>query len=143
MNTPYNLQYILPDYSNNNEYRNCLRKLFCMNNNNYADKINELQNHLGDDLDNETKDENEFDDNSTANAMDYIFSETKEVPLFQKIYEFAAAKMISTDLQIGLAICFSYDYLGVFHECLYEYFNNPTKFTENSSCYQTMIKKIQ
>ena len=143
MNIPYNLQCILPNYSNNHEYRDCLRKLFCMDVNNYADKINELQNHLGDDLDNETQDENEFDDKAASNAMNYVFSETKEEPLFQKIYEFAAAKMISTDLQIGLAICFSYDYLGVFHECLCEYFNNPTNFTKDSNCYQTMIKKIQ
>ena len=42
MNIPYNLQCILPNYSNNHEYRDCLRKLFCMDVNNYADKINEF-----------------------------------------------------------------------------------------------------
>ena len=89
------------------------------------------------------KDENEFDDNAASNAMDYVFSQTKEEPLFQKIYQIAAAKMISTDLQTGLAICFSYDYLGVFHKCLYQYLQNPTEFTKESSCFQSMMKKIE
>ena len=143
MALPYNLNCILPDYSNNLEYRQCLREEFSMDTNAYSEKIDELHERLGDDLDKETKDENEFDDNAASNAMDYVFSQTKEEPLFQKIYQIAAAKMISTDLQTGLAICFSYDYLGVFHKCLYQYLQNPTEFTKESSCFQSMMKKIE
>ena len=37
-------------YTNNYEYRNCLRELFTMNENEYANKVNELTEHLGEEF---------------------------------------------------------------------------------------------
>jgi hypothetical protein len=140
--SPYQWKLELPSYTNNEEYRKTLRLLFRMNNAQYEEKIQELHDHLGDDLDSETKDENEFDEISTSAAMDYIFEKTKDVGIFKIIYQMAAAKMMSEDHQIGLAVCFSYDYLGTFHECIKEFMTNPELYTSESQSCQTMHTKL-
>ena len=129
-------------YTNNNEYRNCLRVLFTMNETEYANKVNELTEHLGEEFDAETRDEIEFDEKATSNAMDYIYDKTINNLLFENIYTFAAAKMMSVDVDIGLAVCFSYDYLEKFHSCVSQYLVNPEGFTEDCECYKSLIKQI-
>lgn len=142
MFSPYNTQMILPEYSTNSQYRQCLRMLFRMNNERYREKVEALQQRLGDDLDDETKDETEFDSDSANIAMDYIYEKTKDSPLFQQIYSSAAAKMMSTDPNIGMAVCFSFDYLDTFHSCIMTYFNEPSSFNELCSQYIAMMKKL-
>lgn len=129
-------------YTNNYEYRNCLRELFTMNENEYANKVNELTEHLGEDFDAETRDEVEFDEKAASNAMDYIYDKTKSNIFFENIYTIAAAKMISTDANIGLAVCFSYDYLEKFHSCVSQYLVNPEGFTEDCECYKSLLRQI-
>jgi|UniRef100_A0A6C0INE8 hypothetical protein len=142
MISPYNTQIVLPEYSTNSQYRQSLRLLFRMNNEQYKEKIAVLQQQLGDDLDDETKDETEFDDTAATDAMDYIYEKTKDSALFQQIYSAAAAKMMSIDPNIGLAVCFSFDYLDTFHSCIMTYFNEPDTFNETCSQYVTMMNKL-
>lgn len=137
----YNVEF-QPRYTNNEEYRACLRRLFQMQKEQYAPAIEELQDHLGNDLDKETQDENEFDSSAASSAMDTVYEKTKDNPLFRDIYSQAAAKMISLDPQIGLAVCFSYDYLDIFHACLVDYLRAPSEFTENSSSFKILKQKI-
>jgi hypothetical protein len=139
---PYQWKLDLPSYTTNTEYRATLRHLFRMDNAQYEDKIQELHDHLGDDLDHETKDENEFDEAATSAAMDYIYEKTHDTLVFQIIYRLAAEKMMSLDPQIGLAVCFSYDYLGAFHECIKDFMTNPEAYTQESQSYQNMHKKL-
>ena len=96
------------EYSNNTEYRHCLRKLFKMNPINYPD-ISEM------DLDEVTKDEKRYDLQAATITMDYIYGITNYIPEIMKLYEKSASFMFSTDPNIGLTIMFGYDYLDLFH----------------------------
>ena len=110
-------------YTNNREYRKCLRELF-----NMKCIINEDLN----DIDEETKDELLYDENTMSAIMDEIFNATKNNELFNELYDLAAARMFSTDRTIGQAVLLSYDYLCFFHNCLASFlkgsFDNKNEF---------------
>jgi hypothetical protein len=95
MNYPYNIDYT-PTFETDEEYQRDVHKLFRMN-----CELNE-----------------DYDETAANNAMDFIYSRTKDMPHFQEIYKLAAATMLSEDLEIGLAVLCSYDYLIDFHTCL-------------------------
>jgi len=126
-------------YSNDFEYRKSLRQLFQMNSTTYPDIINA-------DIDPVSRDELEYDEQSTTRAMNFVIEQTRSNPLFYALYEQAATFMFSTDIDIGLAVLFSYDYMLLFHNCLKDYFkslpdNTDTFQTENEN-YQILHKKI-
>jgi len=129
----YNYSESSIQYTNDAEFRSCLRKLFSMNENiddsPYLDEI--------------TRDENNYDFESATKAMDFVFENTQLNPLFQKLYDLAAAKMFSLDRSIGLAVLFSYDNLKDFHHCLWDFFTNKDSFNEDSNSYKTMFNKIK
>ena len=137
--TPYAYHTSFPKYENNQEYRCCIRQVFQMNPSSYQSKIDKLQTYNQEELDAETEDELSFDEDAMKKGMDYIYSHTKQNPLFQKIYCQAAAKMISIDPEIGLAVCFSYDYFQEFHNCLMMYLENPDSFLETHNVFKQMI----
>jgi len=129
----YNISNAVIDYSNDAEFRSCLRLVFNMNANidesSYLDEI--------------TRDEQNYDMNAVSKAMDNVFDETKDIELFQTLYDFAAAKMLSTDRSIGLAVMFSYDNLKDFHHCLWDFFTNKSEFNEMRDSYKTVYNKIK
>lgn len=104
-------------YSNNNEYRKCLRNVFKMNPNNYPDTTSM-------DLDDETEDEMMYDYESAAHTLDYVMENTTNLPQIMELYEKAGSYMFSTDPNIGLTILFGYDYLDLFHSLLKTIFTN-------------------
>ena len=83
-----------------------------------------------------------FDEELIMKNMDILFIRTKENPLFQNLYDLAAAKMFSTDRTVGQCILFSYDYLADFYECLYIFISSPEEFTENCLVYKNMLKLL-
>ena len=99
------------EYSNDTEYRHCLRKLFKMNPINYPD-ISEMN------LDEITKDEQSYDLDAANITMDYILKITNTIPEVINLYEKTASFMFSTDPNIGLTIMLGYDYLDLFHKLL-------------------------
>jgi hypothetical protein len=119
-------------YTNDEEYRKSIRNLFQMKSDSYPDIVHS-------DIDEVSRDELEYDENSAYSAMEYVFENTRNVPIFIAMYEQAASFMFSTDINIGMAVLFSYDYLLLFHNCLREYFasvsRNDGPFTiENEQC---------
>ena len=132
-NAVYNAELTDIRYSNDIEYRNCLRRLFYMNRieSDYTD------------VDIVTQDENDYDMDSSSKAMDYVYGITSHHPQFQQLYDIAASKMLSTDREIGLAVLFSYDYMALFHNCILSYRTNPTDFTEQSPAYCELYAKIR
>jgi hypothetical protein len=120
-------------YTNDAEYRETIRRLFCM--------ISPKDMNI-DDLDEITRDEQDFDPEATESTMNEIYDKTKGNPLFQHLYDSAAAKMISMDRSIGLAVLCSYDYLALFHKCLCLYLKRPNEFNEQSDEYVRLMKKI-
>ena len=130
-NILYNLS-ITPSYNNTTEYRSCIRELFYMKS---------LPN-LDSDIDDESRDEMDFDDSSIHTAMEQLFQATREHPLFQQLYLSAAARLISEDQTIGQAILFSYDYLELFHHCLVCFFREPNQFNEFNPFYIQLKHKL-
>ena len=103
-------------YIDDDEYRNCICQVFGAENSDYDDK-------------------------TVSAGLDYIYEKTKLVPAFCDLYTIGAAKMISTDPEIGMAIVFSYDYFELFHLCLVDFLKCGVLETENEN-YKNLYKKI-
>ena len=95
----------------------------------YNEKVQLLETSNNEVLDDETRDEISYDDNSASIVLDTIFDMTKQNTLFNTLYLDAAAKMISLDPSIGIAVLFSYDYFELFHKCIVVFIQNPVLFT--------------
>ena len=113
-------------YTNTTEYRNIFRQIT-------HQKTNPPENPF--DLDDETLDELHYDETTVSQFLDTVFANTKINPLFHVLYDLAAAKMISTDREIGLAVLFSYDYFGAFYSCYCEYIKIPNTFSKTNPHY--------
>jgi len=132
-----NLQMQPLHYNTNAEYRQCLRQFFQMNSTNYPETIQQIP-----DLDDETLDEMSYDESAASKMMDYILDVTKDSPLFRKIYDLAAAQMLSTDIEIGIAVLLSYDYLQLFYVCFNDFLQNKTGFHETTKSYVMILQKL-
>ena len=135
----YPKHLIVPKYTTNTGYRQCLRQIFKMNKDNYPDSIKQLEEELGDEFDKETRDEIEYDEESAGLMMQYIRKQTKHLPIFQRLYELAAARFLSRDHEIGVAILYAYEYMPLFHECVCLFLNDPTKLDENTPAYVQLL----
>ena len=129
--TPYNTDIVFITYIDDQSYRQCLRDLFFMNS------------HIEEDLDEITQDEQNYDIDAANKAMDYVYNQTKDNIHFQNLYDCAAAKMFSTDREIGLAVLFSYDNLKFFHSCFIDYLDDPLLFDENTKSYIEVYNNIK
>jgi len=83
----------------------------------------------------------EYTDTITT-GMDYLWEKTKSCPLFIKLYVLGAAKLMSEDPSMGLAIMLSYDYFSDFHILLREWFREPETVTESSIQYQKLCEML-
>lgn len=131
MNT-YNVEEEAPEYTNDQEYRQCLRRVF-----NMTLRKNEHE------IDDHSFDEINFDEAATTKAMDDVYDKTCRVPFFKRLYLLAASKMFSLDSGIGLAVVFSYDYFMLFHKCFSYYMQSPDEFDESHEVCQKMMEKIR
>lgn len=120
-------------YSNNKEYRALLREVFYMDISSCAVSP--------DDVDEETFDELLYDEAKVSLVMNQIFCATIDDPIFQKLYDIAASKMLSENREIGQAVLFSYDYLPLYHRCLVA-FLRTLDWNENNADYNLLLKKI-
>jgi hypothetical protein len=122
-------------YTNDEEYRKTIRQVFQMKSDSYPDIVHS-------DIDAVSRDELEYDENSAYSAMEYVMENTSNNPLFHVLYEQAASFMFSTDINIGMAVLFSYDYLLLFHECLRDFFTslsrNDGQFTIENENYKLL-----
>jgi hypothetical protein len=94
------------------------------------------------DIDDETLDENDYDEQNVSAFLDTIYERTHRHPLFQLLYDKAAAKMISENREIGLTVLLSYDYLSAFYPCYCEYNDNPDTFHTTNTWYITLTKLL-
>jgi hypothetical protein len=120
-------------YTNTAEYREVFRR------------ITEQSTHTPEnpyDIDEETLDEMNYDENCTTAFLDRVFANTRTSVLFHAMYDLAAAKMISTDREIGLAILCSYDYLAAFYVCYMEYMKSPEEFSEAHPSYVRLMELL-
>lgn len=131
---PSHLEFV---YDTTREYRHCVRSMFNMDVTRKVVTINEDE-----PLDDETLDELDYDPEACVVTLDCIYAATKHNFLFKELYTAAAAKMLSTDLEIGLTVLLSYDHLARFHKCLVCFFETPTEFTRNSECFLELYTSI-
>ena len=127
----YNVSNPFIEYKDTREYRETLRQIF------YMKHIEETE------YDEESNDELNYDFEKINNTMENLFQQTKENPLFQTLYDLAAAKMISLDRTIGQSILFSYDFFYLFHACLCVYLTSPEKFTQDCEYYKNLKEKLE
>jgi hypothetical protein len=130
----YNTSSPVLHYSNDLEYRSCMRRIFCM--------VSPIITDESSDIDEITLDEQDYDESASSKMMDFVYEKTFEHVLFQELYDIAASKMISLDRSIGLAVLFSYDYMTLFHRCLCCYFTKHEDFTETHDSYVSLKKKL-
>lgn len=130
----YNVSHILIEYYNDEEYRENIRKIF---------KMKHLENKDEEYIDKVTADELDYDYEKIDKVMKKLYENTKDNPLFQILYDLAAAKMISLDRTIGQSVLFSYDYLYLFHACLCVYIVSPTEFTSDCEYYKNLKEKLE
>jgi hypothetical protein len=79
-------------------------------------------------LDEETLDEFTYDQDAMTRFLDHVYAVTKHNLWFQTLYINAAALMFSVDLEIGLAVLCSYDYLADFYACFTRFESDPKLF---------------
>lgn len=131
-----NWQHMHIQYTNTTEYRQVLRVLFSM------DKQKYPIHSLDSDIDVESKDELEYDEHAANIFMDNVYHQTKDVPLFRDFYLKGASFMFSQDINIGIAIMFSYDYLEYFIPCYIDFCKDPDNFNNQTSSYKILYKKL-
>jgi len=135
----YPLDYDMPAYTTNAEYRECLRRLFSMDPANYPENTR----IYAEEWDTETLDEMCYDNETASKIMDFVYAKTKDNDLFQKLYDLAAARMISMDREVGLCILFSYDFMGQFHRCVVDFLRTPATWTSTAESYVALLKKLE
>ena len=121
-------------YTDSKSYRKCIRNLFSMSTDKYP--------QISDDIDDVSRDELEYDEQSANIAMNYVYEKTRENKIFIDLYSLAAARMFSTDLETGLAILLSYDYLELFHYCLVFFFTDYMNFNNTIDCVVELHKRL-
>lgn len=137
MNYPVDLKM---EYLDTAGYRSCLRQLFKMNPNNYV--INTNNEYDVNSMDDESIDELSYDETAASGILDYVYEKTRDNTLFQKLYQLSAGLMLSTDMEIGVSVLFSYDYLADFHNCLVAFMKDSVGFTLDTPYYSTLVKKL-
>jgi len=126
-----NIKNLDSHYHDDITYRQCLRKMFDMNEKVPHNEIDDI-----------TNDENNYDEESMSKYMDIIYEKTRNHKLFQNFYQHGAAKMFSIDQEIGLAVLCSYDYFHLFHMCLKDFFHVQKTFHENCESYMSLTNKL-
>ena len=144
MNKPtihYDISQPFIEYHNNLEYRQWIRDVFRTDKEKIKQEIESIYDNVSS-LEEETLDELCIDMDAMEETMTKLFILTEGHELFQKLYDAAAAKMISTDRTIGQCVLFSYDYFYLFHACMCVFLTNPSQFTIVCPYYVDLKKKL-
>jgi len=129
-------------YSGNKEYRQRFREIFDISESArtcYAD----ISLEEGEDEDEETKDELNYDTSMMEKGMEEWFlktntEESNHLFVFKDLYLSAAGRMFSTDLRIGQAVICSYDTFHLYYACIWALYHKYN--IESLSEYQTLRK---
>ena len=137
-NIPINFNVITPIYSNNVEYRKVLQELCFLR---YPDTFPTGDYPEG--TDPENCHEMTYDLENMTYALDFIWHNTRQQQLFVDLYKLAAVEMMTEDLEVGLAILFSYTYLRYFYPVFREYMVLNERFDEHHPFYILLKQKLQ
>jgi hypothetical protein len=136
-NIPINFNIITPEYNNNEEYRKALQELCFLR---YPDTFPSGDYPEG--TDPECCHEMTYDLENMTYALDFVWHNTRRESLFMDLYKLAAVEMMTEDLEVGLAILFSYDYLMYFYPVFREYMVLNEQFNERHPLYMLLKQKL-
>lgn len=130
-------------YKSNKEYRQWIRRIFHFTKDakTYYANLNETD--FETEIDEESKDEMDYDYDSMKTGLDILFETTKDEPVFEEIYLLAAATMFSTDVKIGQVVLCSYDYFHLYFTCLWHFFLEKETKMESLSSYQQIMSRLR
>jgi hypothetical protein len=137
-NIPINFNVITPSYTDNIEYRKVLQELCFLR---YPDTFPAGDYPEG--TDPELCHEMTYDLENMTYALDFIWHNTRQQSLFVELYKLAAVEMMTEDLEVGLAILFSYDYLRYFYPVFREYMILNERFDEHHPFYIRLKRILQ
>lgn len=102
------------NYDDDVSYRKKLRTLIGM------EGVVQIENGNENEMEDDdiTSDENNYDEIAVGKFLDKVYIVTKDSQEFRTLYLLAAGTMLSEDMEIGLAVLFSYNYLTPFHEIM-------------------------
>ena len=131
-------------YSSDKEYRAFLRRIIQMDPTKFYETDEIRCDPTDPKVSEETIDEYNYDAEATAKYLDGVYRETKDRPEYQRLYTAAAALMFSENLEIGLAVLMSYDYLAHFHSSYSLFLKNKTEWKPAADeFYQRLIERIE
>jgi hypothetical protein len=130
-------------YNNNTEYRNWIRRIFHFTKDAKVYYANLTEKDMSNEIDEESRDEMEFDYDSMQVGLDILFENTIEEIIFEELYQLAAASMMSIDVKIGQAILCSYDHFYLYYTCLWYFFMDKTKKIESLNEYQELLFRLR
>jgi len=136
-NIPINFNVVSITYSNNAEYRKTLQELCFLR---YPDTFPEGDYPEG--TDPECCHEMTYDLEHMTYALDFVWHNTRNHQLFIDLYKLAAVQMMTEDLEVGLAILFSYDYLMYFYPLFREYMVLNEDFNKHHPFYMVLKRKL-
>ena len=129
-------------YNNNEEYRRYLRTVFRLDPNKITpySSLNLEDIYKQSEIDEESRDEMEFDPDTLDKNMEILFKKTYKIYDFKEIYILAAARMFSTDIKIGQAVLCSYDTFSLYHTCIWYILVDPFMNIETITEYNELLK---
>lgn len=77
-----------------------------------------------------------------TNTVSQIADITKTDPCMRTLYEKAAARLLSTEIETGAILLFSYTAFHVFHICLHVYFYHRDDWGENHSAFKELMRRM-
>ena len=98
--------HIVIDYNDDDEYRQSICRLFSKS------------------LGQSPTEDAAYDDDEFYALIHYIETHTGYLPEFRTLYVAAAAHLMSEEVQVGIVVLLSYDYLVDFHILLCEHFTH-------------------
>lgn len=128
-------------YSNDIEYRKCIRKLIKDNKQPTPQTESEKDPGYTDTDDDITNDELDYDVFSASNFLKEVYNNTSASKEFMLLYKYVAAVMFSTDENTGFVILLSYDNLEIFHKCLGVFYTTGGTCLDNPY-YTELLKKF-
>jgi hypothetical protein len=75
-----------------------------------------------------------------ANVIPELYRKIKNCLPLQECMKKMAAKVLSEDLQTGLCILYSYDYMYITHKCVSEYLETGSMTEENMKLLEEIFK---
>lgn len=125
-------------YQNNTDYRSWIRRIFRFNKDIKTYYADLTEKDMTMEIDDESRDEMEFDLDNMQIGLDYLFENTIDSPLFEELYLLSAATMFSTDVKIGQSVLCSYDFFYLYYTCLWYFFMDKSRKIETISEYQQL-----